>query len=97
MARLAAEREAKAEIPPVPLGRVTIEGRVASYKLVENAYGSSWKMRVVSDDGWAVWGSIPEAIDPEVNDRVRFDATIEPSEDSTFGFFKRPTKAEMVS
>lgn len=97
MARLALEREAKAKALPVPLGRVTIEGRVASYKLVESVYGSTWKMRVVSDDGWAVWGSIPEAIDPEVNDRVRFVATIEPSDEPAFGFFKRPANAEIVA
>jgi hypothetical protein len=70
-------------------------------------------MKVVSDAGWSVWGSVPKALlgswewvdgDPvttnapvEIGDRVRFTATIEPSEDDRlFGYFKRPTKAEII-
>ena len=108
------EEQVKAEALPVPLGKVIIEGQVAKIKTIYNDYGSTDKMRVVSDDGWAVWGSIPKSISGtlvededhwngcyfenavEVGDRVRFVATIEASDDPAFGFFKRPTKAEII-
>jgi len=96
VARLAAEREAKPSAP-VPIGRTIIEGTVGYVKSVINDYGETWKFRVVSDEGWAVWGTRPRSIESAVaGDRVRFTATIEPSEDSDFGFFKRPAKAEIL-
>jgi hypothetical protein len=54
------------------------------------------KMVVKVEQGWAVWGSVPEAIaiEVEVGDTVTFTATVTRSDrDPKFGFFKRPTKA----
>lgn len=82
----------------VPTGRLVIEGVVLSKKSQESAYGTSWKM-LVEGDGWKVWGTVPESIFWEVEKgvRVRFTATVEASEDDeAFGFYKRPTKAEIV-
>ena len=83
----------------VPVGRVVIEGVILSTKPQESAYGTTWKM-LVEGDGWKVWGSIPSEIfqPAEKGVRVRFTATVEPSQDDpSFGFYKRPTKAEIVA
>ena len=106
MVELAAKRAADearlatAEDVPVTKNRIRIEGVVATVKYVENAYGGSLKMRVVTDAGWACWGSVPSSLDGEsvqVGDRVEFIARIDQSEDDAkFGFFSRPTKAAIV-
>lgn len=98
-----AEREAKrAELVAsgvsVPTGRLVIEGKILSTKWVENDFGGSLKMLVESAEGWKVWGTVPSALSEfENGTMVRFTATVEPSKDDpVFGFFKRPTKAEVL-
>lgn len=98
-ARRAAEEARKAEALPVPVTdrRIRVEGVVASIKEVYTDFGVTWKMRVVTTDGWAVWGSVPGNIGVEVGDRVAFDARVERSrDDELFGFFSRPTKAVVL-
>lgn len=96
------EREAATEATvaagvKVPTGRQVIEGTVLSTKWVNNDFGGSLKMLVQHESGWKVWGSVPSSIDVEKDTRVRFTATVEPSADDVlFGFFKRPTKAEVL-
>jgi hypothetical protein len=84
-----------------PEGRVVIEGEIVSVKEYDGYMPgtSSWKMLVVTSEGWKVWGTRPDAIwQAEKGDRVRFTATVTPSEDDQlFGKFKRPTKAEVLS
>ncbi|QDF14241.1 ssDNA binding protein [Microbacterium phage IAmGroot] len=88
-AREAAKRE-------VPTGRVVIEGVVLAKKLQESAYGSTFKL-LIEGDGWKVWGTEPRAIDAHKGDRVRLTATVEASaDDAAFGFYSRPTKAEVL-
>lgn len=100
-AAIAAEREAEAASAlPIPAltGRVTVEGIVISRKLVGGFYGDAIKIVIKSDDGWKVYGSEPSSIEAKVGDRIRFDAVITVSDDDPkFGFFKRPTKAEVVA
>lgn len=95
---IAAEREAeRKEADPCPEGRVTIEGEVLKVEVRDNAYGSRLVMTVKADEGFLVWGTCPRAIDPDRGDRIRFDAQVKPSDrDEKFGFFKRPTKAEIL-
>lgn len=90
--------------------RVAIEGRVLAVKLHEGAYGDTWKMIVRAElpgSGGAVklWGSVPESLwtrdaqdrmVPPRGARVRFVAAVQPGREPEFGFFKRPTKAEIV-
>ena len=116
-ARREAEEAARAGATPCPSGKVQVEGKVLSFRVVENEYGSTLKMRVVTDGGWTVWGTVPASIADKweeveeddgyifdrlvegvkAGDRVRFCATVSPSDDDElFGFFKRPTKAEII-
>jgi hypothetical protein len=56
------------------------------------------KMLVVTDTGWKVWGTMPAALDVDRGARVRFTATVKPSDDDPhFGFFSRPTKAQVLT
>lgn len=82
----------------VPTGRVTVEGVVVSIKAQDSQWGTTIKMLVQTDEGWKVWGSLPDSIwEADKGTRVRFTATVEASkDDKLFGFFKRPTKAEIV-
>ena len=138
MAAKAAERAAaeaaRAEATPVPVTskRMRIEGTIVTMKNVRTDFGVTTKIRVVTDAGWACWGSLPtfadcgwksatgEKIDlddviymsedelvaagivhvdqPEIGDRIAFDAKIERSaDDELFGFYSRPTKAAVVA
>ena len=85
----------------VPEGNgLIVEGKVLTTKWQESDYGDTLKMLVeVELDGhtFKVWGSVPRAIDPERGDHVRFTANFERSgDDQSFGFFKRPRKAEVI-
>ena len=97
----AAEREAEAAAAlPIPTfaGRATVEGLIVSRKLVNGFYGNAIKVVIKHVDGWKVYGTEPSSIEAKVGDRIRFDAAIEVSDDDPkFGFFKRPTKAEVVA
>jgi hypothetical protein len=101
MVKVALRAAEAAEVAGVVVeGRCVIEGTVLSTKLVESGYGESLKMlvRVEQADGVVrLWGSVPSSIDPEIGDTVRFTATVETGRDADFGFFKRPTKAEVVA
>lgn len=81
----------------VSTGRVVIEGEVTKTDVKYNDYGSRVVMTVALDNGAKVWGTMPSSIDVEKGARVRFTATVEAKDDDpTFGFFKRPAKAEVL-
>lgn len=97
-----AQREANA-LPPVavPTGNgITIEGKVLATKWVENDFGRTLKMlvEVETDAGaYKVYGTVPSSLNCERDDLVRFVANVERSDDDqSFGFFKRPRKAEIL-
>lgn len=85
---------------PVPEGKQTVEGTIISLSWRDNAYGDSvLKMTVADDRGFRVWTTAPAAIRDDVKrgDRVKFNASLTRSDDDeTFGFGKRPTKAEIL-
>jgi len=96
---MVAKRAAEdAAATPVIEGRIEISGEMKSKKYVENErYGGSWKMLVLDDRGFKVWGTIPSGLRPFRGDKVKFTATVEKSrDDECFGFYKRPTKAEVT-
>jgi len=98
--RRESEREAeKAELKPVIEGQgIIIEGEVLSVKWQENDFGGRFVTTVKDDRGFMVWGTRPSKIHWDKGDRVRFKAgTVTKSDrDETFGFFKRPTSAEVI-
>lgn len=97
-AEAAAKAEAKAAIPDLPTGKITVEGEIVSFKCVDTDWGTTIKMLVKNEEGWKVYGTVPKALnEAEVGDVVRFTANVEASRDDTkFGFYKRPTRATLV-
>jgi len=100
--RREADRERTQATADVPVtdDRVQITGEVVGIKWVQG-YGYSSpdvkKIVVLDDRGFKVYGSCPSSLDAERGDRITFMAKIEASRnDSQFGFFKRPTKAEVA-
>lgn len=75
----------------VPEGRVEIEGVIVSTKQVTTAYGDAVKCTILLPTGAKVWGTLPERAGSDRGHRVKFVATVKPSDDDpTFGFYKRP-------
>lgn len=96
----------QAEAEPVIEGRIQITGKVISIKWVDSQYGTTTKILVKDDRNFKVWGSAPSSIDDTLSlepklvkgARVTFTATVTASEDdNTFGFYKRPAKAELLA
>jgi hypothetical protein len=79
-------------------GKQTIKGTVTKLKVVDTGFGELLKMTVHTEGDVAIYGSVPSAIyDVKVGDMVQFNADVQVSTtDSTFGFFKRPTKAQVL-
>jgi len=91
------EQVASGEIELCPTGKITVTGTVCSAYRKDTAYGSRHVMTVRDDRGFKVWGSVPQHLNPNNGDKIRFNASVERSDrDDTFGFFKRPTKATIL-
>lgn len=105
-AREAAEAEALADAPPLAEGRRSVVGEIVSTKYKETPYGTTLKMLVKDIDGNKVWGTVPRVLEDKTfgengielkGQTVTFTATVERSrDDEHFGFFKKPTKAQIV-
>lgn len=95
--RLAAE--ARSEVPAweVTGKRQRVEGVIATRKWVDSQFGSTFKLRIVTDAGQGLWVSCPrELVDADVDDRVALDCAVQVSDDDpTFAFGSRPTKGEV--
>ena len=90
---------------PVPVTdeRIEIVGIIRFTEWRENGYGGSLKAIIETVDGFKIWTTLPAAIQDAVDGyeyrgiAVRFMAKVERSDrDATFGFAKRPTKAEVI-
>jgi hypothetical protein len=95
-----------ADVTPVPdtSERIVITGEVVSIATKENDYGEREVMTVEDDRGFKVWGTVPQKLIEASytgelkGERVTFTATVQRSDrDESFGFFKRPTKAEITN
>lgn len=107
----AAAAAAKAATPAITEGRMLLEGTIASIKDREGFNGTEWKMIVELANGQRVWGTFPQSLwdalmaegseynlDKARGRQVSLTATVTPSrDDHTFGFFKRPTKAQFTN
>ena len=94
----------------VKAGRQVVEGVVVSEKWQHGPFGGGqMKCLVALDCGAKLWGSKPKTtvVDEECcagytyvrygrGSRVRFTATVETGSDPHFGFYKRPTKLEVL-
>lgn len=94
------EREAAKRPVPVTDQRIEVCGEVVSTRWQEGLYPGSGSMKMLLVcDGYKLWGSVPsvEGYGVDVGAKLKFMARVEPSKDDpSFGFFKRPTKAEFV-
>jgi len=95
---------------PAPEGKVTVRGRVISYKVQETNYGSTPRMTVKIETPagyWLAWGTVPNSIldDPRIRQlgtnmkgsEVEFIATLVRGRESHFAMFKRPTKGKVLA
>lgn len=84
---------------PVVEGRIEITGKVLTVKVVDNMYGRTVKMLVGDDRGFKVWGTRPDSLwQADKGARVSFTAAVTKSDkDESFGFYKRPTKAKLLT
>ena len=89
----------KAKKGVAPEGKQLIKGVVVMTKISEGYYGYEHKMMVILENGATVYGSVPSKIsDVEKGQTVEFSANFEHSDnDNTHSFYKRPTKAIIVS
>lgn len=93
--RAAARAIEKEAAQPVPVlqERVVVTGTVVGF------YATDWgtNMVVQHADGWTVAGTPPRGLDAKKGDKVRFAAQVVPSRnDPKKGYFKRPTKPEII-
>lgn len=96
----AIKRAAQADLPKtdVPEGRLVVTGEVLSLKSQESQFGWTTKMLVLDKRGFKVWGTRPANSGFDRGCLVRFSAKLERSkDDSTFGFFSRPTQAAVLA
>jgi hypothetical protein len=94
-------REAAMDKNPCPTGRGQITGEILSRKWKDTPYGDQLKMLVLDDRGFKVYGSVPSRLSGDdgvqSGDRITFMAEVSQSDDDElFGFFKRPTQAEIL-
>lgn len=96
------EEQRRASAIDVPEGKIDISGKIVGVRFQDSIYGGSFKMTVVSDQGFKIFGTIPNSFMEMVESMydlkgksVSFSATVQRSQnDNKFGFFKRPTKAK---
>lgn len=100
-ARKAAEAAApKAEVPE---GRERVAGEIVSLREEDDPYsyhgGRVLKMLLKEERGFKLWGTVPRSLyeAAEKGAKVAFTARLTRSaDDSSFGFYSRPTKAEVL-
>jgi len=86
-----------------PAGKQTVTGRVACIKLEPNPYGyraqPTPKVFVILENNATVYGTLPSSLyEAESGTLITFTATFEHAKnDSTHAYFKRPTKAQIIS
>lgn len=86
-----------ADFVPLTDERILIEGEVVHAKVQKSKWGSDAKCLVLDDRGFKVWGRLICWVDVGQTQRVRFMARVERSDtDPKFGFFKRPSKIELL-
>ena len=81
--------------------RISFEGKIVSTKFVDNDFGGSMKMLFEDNRGFRLWGALPKTLNDSEsnlnNINIKFIAQVKVSDnDKCFGFYKRPTKVEVI-
>jgi hypothetical protein len=89
------------QVVPNTEDRISLEGKIVSTKFVDNDFGGSTKMLFEDDRGFRLWGALPKILNDNESDlnnmSIRFIAQVKVSDnDKCFGFYKRPTKIEVI-
>ena len=89
------------EVVPNNEDRISLEGKIVSTKFVDNDFGGSMKMLFEDARGFRLWGALPKILNDNEsnldNMSIRFMAQVKVSNnDKCFGFYKRPTKVEVI-
>ena len=87
------------EVVPSTEERVDFSGKILSTKYQENQFGGCHKMLFQDERGFKLWGSVPnKLLEENLSDlKIKFSATVQVSNnDKSFGYFKRPTKIEIL-
>lgn len=98
---------------PAPEGKVVIRGKVLSRKIQDSTFGSVLRMTVkveTPEGSWLAWGTVPASLEVipqaeglpairrvERGDEVEFTATLSRGDTPHFAFYKRPSKARLIS
>ena len=82
-------KESQPKLVAAPTGKIAFSGFVKSIKWVENRYGGTLKMMVLTDDLYKVWVSVPSKLGQvEIGDKVEMTAYLSPSDDPTLAWGK---------
>ena len=87
------------EVVPSTEERVEFSGKILNTKYQENQFGGSLKMLFQDERGFKLWGSVPNKLLEQnlPNLKIKFIASVQVSRnDKSFGYFKRPTKIEII-
>lgn len=87
------------EVVPSTEERVEFSGKILNTKYQENQFGGSLKMLFQDERGFKLWGSVPNKLLKQnlPNLKIKFIASVQVSRnDKSFGYFKRPTKIEIL-
>lgn len=99
IAEARAAETAAASPVPVTDERMLVEGTVLTVKGQDTDFGYVVKCLVQHESGYKVWGTVPNPIfdDVEPGAVISFMAKVEVSkDDEKFGFYKRPTKPQVI-
>lgn len=89
------------QVVPNTEDRISFEGKIISTKFEDNQYGGSIKMIFEDNRGFRLRGTLPKILNDIESDlknlSIRFFAQVKISDnDKSFGFYKRPTKVEVI-
>mgnify|MGYP003629501587 FL=1 len=79
---------------PVPIGRYPMTGKILAIKEKCTDWGTTWKCLIHCEGDFKIWGTLPAG---SRGDTISFTAKVEHAPGTNkFGFFSRPTKAEVI-
>jgi len=87
------------EVIPSSEERIDFSGKILGTKYQENQFGGCLKMIFQDERGFKLYGSVPnKLLEQNLTDlKIKFSATVQVSNnDKSFGYFKRPTKIEIL-